>query len=119
LQSWIASSTASCSGLPHFSLGLQVADLVVGATLAAQRVPGDASRWFKQLLPRFARHPDTGELEGVGLKTFSPRAKGEEPGAGEVCSSQSTRAPEPLSPLRDEACPVPAHAFIRFRPSGT
>jgi Protein of unknown function (DUF3800) len=66
-------------GPSHFSLGLQVADLVVGATLAAQRAPGDASRWFKQLLPRFARHPDTGELEGVGLKTFPPRPKGEEP----------------------------------------
>jgi len=66
-------------GPSHFSLGLQIADLVVGTTLAAQRAPGDASRWLKQLLPRFARHPDTGELEGVGLKTFPPRAKGEEP----------------------------------------
>jgi Protein of unknown function (DUF3800) len=66
-------------GPSHFSLGLQVADLVVEATLAAQRAPGDASRWFKQLRPRFARHPDTGELEGVGLKTFPPRGSGEEP----------------------------------------
>ena len=66
-------------GPSHMSLGLQVADLVVGATLAAQRAPGDASRWFKQLRSRFALHPDTGELEGVGLKTFPPRAKGEEP----------------------------------------
>jgi hypothetical protein len=78
-------------GPSHFSLGLQVADLVVGATLAAQRAPGDASRWFKQLLPRFARHPDTGELEGVGLKTFPPRPRGEEPGLAKLFESSAER----------------------------
>ena len=42
-----------------------------GSTLAAQRGQlGDASRWHKQLLPRFARHPATGEVEGVGLKRY-------------------------------------------------
>jgi hypothetical protein len=75
-------------GPSHFSLGLQIADLVVGATLAAQRAPGDASRWFKQLLPRFARHPDTGELEGVGLKTFPPRPRGEEPALAKLFEPQ-------------------------------
>lgn len=64
-------------GPSHFSLGLQVADLVVGATLAAQRAPGDASRWFKQLEPRFARHPDSGEVDGVGLKFFPEKPRGE------------------------------------------
>jgi len=49
-------------GPSHHSIGLQAADLIVGCTLAAQRAPGDASRWHKQLLPRFARHPDTGSL---------------------------------------------------------
>ena len=28
------------------------------------------NRWHKQLLPRFARHPDTGEVDGVGSKVF-------------------------------------------------
>jgi hypothetical protein len=65
-------------GPSHYSLGLQVADLVVGCTLASQKAPGDASRWHKQLLPRFARHPDTGEVDGVGLKFFPDKAKGEE-----------------------------------------
>lgn len=65
-------------GPSHFSLGLQVADLVVGSTLAAQRAPGDATRWHKQLLPRFARHPDTGEVDGVGLKHFPDKIRPEE-----------------------------------------
>jgi hypothetical protein len=64
-------------GPSHFSLGLQVADLVVGTTLAAQRAPGDATRWFKQLQPRFARHPDSGEIDGVGLKFFPDKPQGE------------------------------------------
>jgi hypothetical protein len=66
-------------GPSHHSLGLQLADLVVGTTLKAQRAPGDASRWFKQLGPRFARHPDTGEVDGVGLKVFPPKQRGETP----------------------------------------
>ena len=65
-------------GPSHHSLGLQLADLVVGTTLTAQRAPGDASRWFKQLQPRFARHPDSGEVDGVGLKVFPEKVKGEE-----------------------------------------
>jgi len=66
-------------GPSHHSIGLQVADLVVGSTLAAQRAPGDASRWHKQLLPRFARHPDTSQVEGVGLKVFPDKVRMEEP----------------------------------------
>lgn len=54
----------------HLSTGLQIADLVVGATLAARRRQGDASRWFKQLEPRFARHPARGTIDGVGVKVF-------------------------------------------------
>ena len=42
-------------GPSSHSIGLQTADLVVASALAAQRAPGDASRWHKQLLPRFAR----------------------------------------------------------------
>lgn len=61
----------------HHSLGLQVADLVVACTLAARRGQGDARRWLKQLQPRFARHPDTGEVEGVGLVIFPTQAKAE------------------------------------------
>jgi len=65
-------------GPSHRSLGLQVADLVVASTLKAQYAMGDASRWFRQLEPRFARHPGTGEIQGVGLKVFPPPVKGEE-----------------------------------------
>jgi hypothetical protein len=66
-------------GPSQHSIGLQTADLVVASALAAQRSLGDASRWHKQLLPRFARHPDTGELDGVGLVTYPRKARGEEP----------------------------------------
>jgi hypothetical protein len=38
--------------------------------LAAERGIGQGSGYFKQLLPRFALHPATGELAGVGLKRF-------------------------------------------------
>jgi Protein of unknown function (DUF3800) len=57
-------------GPSHYSIGLQCADLVVAATVAAQRSIGQGSGYFKRLLPRFARHPVTGELDGVGLKRF-------------------------------------------------
>ncbi len=68
-------------GPSHHSIGLQVADLVVGSALGAQRSQGDASRWHKQLLPRFARHPDSGVVEGVGLKVFPDKVRAEEPPA--------------------------------------
>jgi hypothetical protein len=64
-------------GPSHFSLGLQVADLVVASTLAGRTHMGDASRWHKQLLPRFATHPATGEVSGVGLKEFPDKPAGE------------------------------------------
>jgi hypothetical protein len=38
--------------------------------LPAERGVGQGRGYFKQLLPRFALHPVTGELEGVGLKRF-------------------------------------------------
>ena len=57
-------------GPSHYSIGLQCADLVVAATAAAERGGGDARRYLKKLLPRFAVHPATGGLEGVGLKRF-------------------------------------------------
>ena len=57
-------------GPSHHSIGLQCADLVVAATAAAERGAGQARGYLKQLLPRFALHPATGELEGVGLKRF-------------------------------------------------
>jgi Protein of unknown function (DUF3800) len=53
-------------GPSHHSIGLQAADLVVGSARAARGRLGDASRWQRQLEPRFARHPDTGEVRGVG-----------------------------------------------------
>jgi hypothetical protein len=57
-------------GPSHYSIGLQCADLVVAATAAGERGVGQGSGYFKKLLPRFARHPATGELAGVGLKRF-------------------------------------------------
>lgn len=66
-------------GPSHFSIGLQTADLVVASTLAGRFQLGDASRWHKELLPRFARHPSTGAVEGVGLKELPARSHGEEP----------------------------------------
>ena len=57
-------------GPSHYSIGLQCADLVVAATAAAERGVGAGGGYLKKLLPRFARHPATGALEGVGLKRF-------------------------------------------------
>ena len=69
-------------GPSHYSIGLQAADLVVASTLAVQSGQlGDASRWHKQLLPRFARHPATGNVDGVGLKIYPGRLGAEEPPA--------------------------------------
>jgi hypothetical protein len=60
-------------GPSRYSIGLQCADLVVAATLAAERGIGQGSGYLKRLLPRFAHHPATGEVEGVGLKHFPDR----------------------------------------------
>lgn len=57
-------------GPSHYSIGLQCADLVVAITAAAERGGGQARGYLKTLLPRFARHPATGELDGVGIKRF-------------------------------------------------
>ena len=60
-------------GPSHYSIGLQCADLVVAITAAAERGSGQARGYLRKLLPRFAVHPATGELEGVGLKRFPDR----------------------------------------------
>ena len=39
-------------------------------TANAERGPGQGRGYMKKLLPRFARHPATGDLDGVGLKRF-------------------------------------------------
>ena len=57
-------------GPSHLSVGLQCADLVVSITAAAERGNAQARGYLKQLLPRFATHPATGELDGVGIKRF-------------------------------------------------
>jgi len=62
-------------GPSHTSIGLQCADLVCAITVAAERGGGQARGYLKTLLPRFATHPATGELEGVGIKRFPERAK--------------------------------------------
>lgn len=62
-------------GPSHHSIGLQAADLVVASTRAARGRLGDASRWQRELEHRFARHPDTGEVAGVG-KVVWPKEPG-------------------------------------------
>jgi len=57
-------------GPSHHSLGLQLADLVVGPTRKAQFALGDGSRYFRQLDPIFMRHPVDGTMDGTGLKIF-------------------------------------------------
>jgi hypothetical protein len=57
-------------GPSHHSIGLQCADLIVAMTANAERGPGQGRGYMRKLLPRFATHPSTGELEGVGLKRF-------------------------------------------------
>jgi hypothetical protein len=52
------------------SIGLQCADLVVSCTASAERRNAQARGYLRKLLARFATHPATGELEGVGLKRF-------------------------------------------------
>jgi hypothetical protein len=66
-------------GPSHYSIGLQCADLVVAATAGAERGIGQARGYLRQLEPRFAVHPATGALEGVGLKRF-PEAEPREHG---------------------------------------
>ena len=57
-------------GPSHHSIGLQCADLVVAMTANAERGPGQGRGYLKKMWPRFATHPSTGEVEGVGLKRF-------------------------------------------------
>ena len=66
-------------GPSHYSIGLQTADLVVATTLGARKAPGEASGWHRRLRSSFAKHPDTGSIEGVGLKVYPPDGGSEEP----------------------------------------
>jgi hypothetical protein len=66
-------------GPSDHSIGLQCADLVVAMTANAERGPGQGRGYLKKCLSRFARHPATGELDGVGIKRFPeqvPRERG-------------------------------------------
>ncbi len=83
-------------GPSHHSIGLQVADLVVGTTMAAQAKLGDASRWTKLLQPRFATHPATGEVNGVGLKVFPDSRVGDLPATPLRSCLRFRRNPFPL-----------------------
>jgi len=60
-------------GPSHYSIGLQCADLVVAATAAAERGVGQGKGYVRRLEPRFARHPSTGAIDGVGLKRLPER----------------------------------------------
>ena len=62
-------------GPSHYSIGLQCADLVCAITAAAERGNGQARGYLKMLLPRFATHPATGALDGVGIKRFPEQAR--------------------------------------------
>ena len=62
-------------GPSHYSIGLQCADLVVAITAAAERGGSQARGYLKTLLPRFACHPATGALDGVGIKRFPEQVR--------------------------------------------
>lgn len=64
-------------GPSNYSLGLQIADLVVGpARATAVHGLGEGSRRHKQLTESiYDRHPATGEVLGVGLKYFPDIAR--------------------------------------------
>jgi hypothetical protein len=70
-------------GPSHYSIGLQCADLVVAAAAAAERGVAQGKGYLRALLPRFERHPATGELEGVGIKHF-PDLEAREHGRGRL-----------------------------------
>ncbi len=64
-------------GPSHYSIGLQCADLVCEITAAAERGNSQARGYLRTRMPRFARHPATGELDGVGIKRFPERVRRE------------------------------------------
>jgi hypothetical protein len=67
-------------GPSHFSLGLQIADLVVGPARASCFGLGEASRRHKQLVESiYCRHPSSNEVLGVGLKYFPDTVRPEPP----------------------------------------
>jgi hypothetical protein len=49
---------------------------------------GDASRWHGQLMPRFATHPATGEVSGVGASSTSRPKFSSTAGASFISSRQ-------------------------------
>jgi hypothetical protein len=84
-------------GPSHFSIGLQCADLVCAITAAAERGNGQARGYLKQLLPRFATHPATGELTG-SASSASPSVRGG-PARPTVSSSSDAPAASPTGRL--------------------
>jgi hypothetical protein len=89
-------------GPSHHSLGLQLADLVVGCTRAATFALGDNTRWFRQLEAVFARHPSSGQISGVGVKYFPDSVKPDQrPGnrlfdpKDDATTSAAAHQPEP------------------------
>jgi len=63
----------------HFSIGLQCADLVTATTVAAERGVGQGRGYLRSLMPRFAAHPASGEVAGVGLKRFPDQRDADPP----------------------------------------
>ncbi|MGB0093504.1 MAG: DUF3800 domain-containing protein, partial [Solirubrobacteraceae bacterium] len=99
-------------GPSSHSIGLQTADLVVASALAAQRAPGDASRYHKQLLPRFdspPRHPSAGRRRPCHLPP-----QGEHAGASARETVHGTANMKPNGP--DSA--VLARSRESSRPAG-
>ena len=86
------------------TIGIQAADLVIGPLLALSRTDAAARRsprielaraLHERMLPCFARHPDTNELDGVGIKRY-PDA--------------SRTPPMKLFDLRGGGSPLPARS---------
>ena len=78
LVAWLQAVPESALFLSVITLG----EVERGIAAVASRDPTFAQRlvvWLDEVLRRFAVHPSTGELEGVGLKRFPelvPRERG-------------------------------------------
>lgn len=65
-------------GPSRYSIGIQCADLVVAITASAERAGGgQAKGYLRKLERRFAVHPASGEVDGVGIKRFPDVAEHE------------------------------------------
>ena len=66
------------------SAGADAVIVTYGTLRDCRDALGDASRWFRKLEPRFAHHPDTLALEGVGLVEYPKQPQIRTRGTGKL-----------------------------------